>query len=137
MQLTENQTTTENTAGASPDKDMVWIAAGAFRMGSNTHYPEVSPAHSASVEGFWIDKYNVTNEQFARFVEATGHITLAERPPKAEDYPGAKPEFLHPASVVFQKPPHRVDLRNHFNWWTYVLGANWKHPEGPESSIED
>ena len=84
---------------------------------------------------FWIDKYAVTNEQFARFVKATGHVTSAERPPNSEDYPGAKPELLQPASVVFVKPTRRVDLRNPYNWWTYIRGADWRHPEGPESSI--
>jgi formylglycine-generating enzyme required for sulfatase activity len=122
---------------AVPDKTMIWIPGGTFQMGSNDHYPEEAPAHSATVEGFWIDKYTVTNEQFARFVDATDHVTLAEIPARAEDYPGAKAEMLLPASVVFCKPSQRVDLRNHFNWWTYIQGANWRHPEGPESSIED
>ena len=121
--------------GAPTSQDMVRISGGTFQMGSDVHYPEERPTHSATVEGFWIDKYAVTNEQFARFVEATGYVTLAEIPPRPEDYPGAKPDMLRPASVVFQKPTHRVDLRNHFNWWTYVAGANWRHPEGPESSI--
>jgi sulfatase modifying factor 1 len=106
-------------------------------MGSDHHYPEEAPAHAAIVEGFWIDQYAVTNEQFARFVDAMGYVTLAEIPPRAEDYPGAKPEMLQPASVVFHKPTQRVDLRNHFNWWVYIPGANWRHPEGPESSIEN
>jgi formylglycine-generating enzyme len=125
------------TSKVQPDEGMAWIRGGTFRMGSDRHYPEESPAHSVTVEGFWIDRFEVTNEQFARFVEATGHITLAERPPKPEDYPGAKPELLAPASVVFQKPDRRVDLRNHYNWWAYIAGANWRCPEGPESSIED
>jgi formylglycine-generating enzyme len=125
------------TSTPSPDPGMVWIPGGTFQMGSDHHYSEERPAHSMRVDGFWIDKYEVTNEQFARFVEATGHVTLAERPARAEDYPGAKPELLQPASVVFRKPAQRVDLRNHFNWWTYITGANWRHPEGPESTIED
>ena len=104
-------------------------------MGSNKHYPEEGPAHAAVVEGFWIDMYPVTNEQFAVFVEETGYVTVAELSPRAEDYPGAKPEMLRPASVVFRKPPSRVDLRNHYNWWCYVAGADWSHPEGPQSSI--
>jgi formylglycine-generating enzyme required for sulfatase activity len=89
------------------------------------------------VGAFWIDQYAVTNEQFAAFVAATGYVTSAERPPNPEDYPGAKPELLQPASVVFRKPAQRVDLRNYYNWWTYIPGANWRHPEGPESSIAD
>jgi formylglycine-generating enzyme len=119
-----------------PDKGMVWIASGTCQIGSDSHYPEERPAHSVAVEGFWIDRYEVNNQQFARFVEETNYVTLAEIPPRAEDYPGAKPEMLQPASVVFRKPSHPVDLRNHFNWWTYIAGANWLHPEGPGSSIE-
>jgi formylglycine-generating enzyme len=118
-------------------EDMVWVPGDTFLMGSDKHYPEEAPSHSATVEGFWIDKYAVTNEQFARFVESTGHVTVAELPPNAEDYPGAKPELLQPASVVFDKPAQRVDLRNLYNWWTYVPGADWRHPEGPQSSIKD
>jgi formylglycine-generating enzyme required for sulfatase activity len=78
----------------------------------------------------------VTNAQFQHFVKATGYVTLAERVPNPADYPGAKPELLVAASVVFQKPRHRVDLGNHYNWWTYVPGANWRHPEGPASSLK-
>ena len=120
-----------------PNREMVWIAGGRFVMGSDHHYPEEAPAHDVTVDGFWIDKYTVTNEQFARFADATGYVTTAERPPRAEDYPGALPEMLRAASVVFQKPRQRVDLRNHYNWWTYVPGAQWRHPEGPESSIQN
>ena len=115
---------------------MIWIESGTFLMGSDKHYPEEAPVHSATVNGFWMDKYEVTNEEFAKFVDATSYVTVAERPPRAEDYPGAKPEMLQPASVVFYRPKHRVDLRNHYNWWTYVPGANWRRPEGPESSLE-
>jgi len=106
-------------------------------MGSDKHYPEESPAHTVKVEGFWMDKYQITNEQFASFIKATEYVTVAERVPNPKDYPGAKPELLQPASVVFRKPTHRVDLRNHYNWWIYVPGADWRHPEGPHSSIED
>lgn len=118
-----------------PLPNMVWVRGGTFLMGSDKHYPEEAPVHKVKVEGFWMDKYTVTNREFARFVEETDHVTLAEHPPDPKDYPGAKPEMLQPASVVFRKPVQRVDLRNHFNWWTYVPGADWRHPEGPESSI--
>jgi sulfatase modifying factor 1 len=121
----------------SSGENMSWIPGGTFLMGSNHHYSEEAPAHKATVEGFWIDQYAITNYQFARFVEATGYITWAERPAKAEDYPGAKPELLLASSVVFLKPPTRVDLRNHYNWWAYVAGANWRCPEGPGSSVAD
>jgi sulfatase modifying factor 1 len=83
-----------------------------------------------------MDIYTVTNLQFQRFVQATGCVTLSERVPNAADYPGAKPELLVPASVVFQKAQQPVDLKNHYNWWTYVPGANWRHPGGPTSSLK-
>jgi formylglycine-generating enzyme required for sulfatase activity len=88
-----------------------------------------------TVDGFWIDRYAVTNREFDRFVEATRYVTLAERPADPALYPGAQPELLAPSSVVFVKPKGRVDLRNHYNWWTYVAGADWRHPRGPGSSL--
>jgi formylglycine-generating enzyme required for sulfatase activity len=123
-------------AGAATLEDMIWIAGRRFLMGSNDHYPEEAPAHEVTVDGFWIDMCTVTNEQFARFVEATGHVTVAERSANPADYPGAKPELLVPSSIVFHKPRQRVDLRNHYNWWRYMPGADWRHPDGPESSLE-
>jgi formylglycine-generating enzyme required for sulfatase activity len=120
----------------APQENMAWIPGGTFLMGSNDHYPEEAPAHYVTVEGFWMDKHTVTNEQFSRFVEATGYLTVAERPLNPADYPGGKPETLVPGSIVFKKPPHRVDLRNHFNWWTYAPGASWRHPLGPGSSLK-
>jgi formylglycine-generating enzyme required for sulfatase activity len=115
---------------------MVWIPGGTFQMGSNDHYPEENPVHEVTVGGFWMDRFTVTNADFSRFVEETGYVTFAERPPRAEDYPGAKPEMLVAGSVIFRKPPHRVDLRNHYNWWDWQKGADWRHPEGPGSSLE-
>jgi len=138
MQTLENQSLSEvGVDESSLNSDMVRIPGGTFRMGSDDHYPEEAPAHEASIESFWMDKYEVTNEQFARFVEVTNYVTSAERPPRAEDYPGALPEMLQPASVVFVRPKGRVDLSNHYNWWTYIAGADWRHPEGPTSSIND
>lgn len=121
--------------GKVPDRDMVWIPGGAFMMGSDHHYPEEGPAHLVRVDGFWMDRYAVTNKQFQRFVKATGYVTVAERPPKPEDYPGAIPELLVPGSAVFQQPKHRVNLQT-CSWWVYVPGANWRHPAGPGSSIK-
>ena len=111
--------------------DTVWIPGGTFLMGSDRHYREEAPAHRVHVDGFWMDRYAVTNAEFRRFVEETGYVTLAERPANAADYPGAKPEMLVPSSVMFRKAPHRVDLGNHYNWWAYVPGADWRHPRGP------
>jgi formylglycine-generating enzyme len=115
---------------------MVWIPGGTFLMGSDHHYPEEAPAHKVTVDGFWIDRHAVTNAEFARFVRKTGYVTVAEQAPNPADYPGARPELLLPASTVFRAPPHRVDLRDHYNWWTYVPGADWRHPQGPGSSIK-
>jgi hypothetical protein len=106
-------------------------------MGSDRHYPEEAPAHQVSVGGFWIDRHTVTNAEFARFVHKTGHVTVAERPPDPADYPRARPELLVPASTVFRSPPHRVDLANHYNWWAYVPGADWHHPQGPGSTAKN
>ena len=129
--------TTKAAGGPAPAPDMVWIPAGTFMMGSNSHYPEEAPAHRVSVDGFWIDRFTVTNRQFAQFVAETGHVTVAEQAPDPADYPGAKPEMLIPASTVFVAPTRRVDLANPYNWWTYVPGADWRHPQGPGSSVED
>jgi formylglycine-generating enzyme len=115
--------------------DMVRIEGGTFLMGSDLHYPEESPAHRVTVDGFWINRYPITNAEFAAFVEDTDHVTSAERAPNPEDYPGAKAELLTPASVVFQKPAGPVDLCNHYNWWNYVPGADWRHPLGPHSGL--
>jgi sulfatase modifying factor 1 len=118
-------------------ENMVWIPGGTFVMGSDKHYAEEAPAHRVSVDGFWMDSHTVTNEEFRHFVEATKHLTCAELPPNLDDYPGAKPELLVPASVVFQKPRHRIGLHDCFRWWTYVPRANWRHPEGRGSSLKD
>jgi formylglycine-generating enzyme required for sulfatase activity len=117
-------------------ENMVWIPGGTFLMGSNDHYPEEAPAHKVAVNGFWMDTHVVTNAEFRRFVEATGHVTLAEKPVDAADYPGARPELLAPSSVVFRKPAGPVDLRDPHNWWSYVAGADWRHPRGPGSSLQ-
>ena len=93
------------------------------------------PIHRVYVDGFWMDKTVVTNAQFATFVTATGYVTIAERTPRAEDFPGAPPENLVAGGVVFSPPDHPVPLTDHFQWWSYVNHADWRHPEGPASSI--
>ncbi|MEB3265738.1 MAG: formylglycine-generating enzyme family protein [Cyanobacteriota bacterium] len=118
-----------------PAQGMVWIPGGRFRMGSDRHYPEEAPAHWVVVDGFWMDRAPVTNSQFLRFVKATGHVTVAERPADPADYPAARPELLQPASIVFVPPPGPIGLGDPYRWWHYVPGANWRHPEGPGSSI--
>jgi formylglycine-generating enzyme len=115
--------------------DMVWIPGGTFRMGSDKHYPEEAPAHSVTVDGFWIDRTPVTNREFRKFVTATGHITVAEIAPEAKDYPGAPPNMLRPGSLVFTPPKQPVDLGDWSPWWMFKFGANWKRPYGPRSSL--
>lgn len=114
---------------------MVWIPGGTFLMGSDRHYAEEAPAHRVAVDGFWMDRHTVTNREFERFIDATGYVTLAERPADQADYPDAVPEMLAPASSLFRSPAGAVDLRNPYNWWFYVRGVNWRHPRGPASSI--
>jgi formylglycine-generating enzyme required for sulfatase activity len=116
--------------------EMVWISGGVFHMGSDDHYPEEAPVHRAAVEGFWIDRTPVTAADFARFVAATRHVTLAERMPAAEDYPGADPAALHPASLVFAAPDRVADIGDWRAWWRYAEGANWRRPEGPGSDLD-
>ena len=122
--------------GRPPARDMVWIPGGSLLMGSNNHYPEEAPQHRLEVGGLWMDRAPITNAQFLKFIKASGHRTLAERPADASQYPGARPELLAPASIVFAAPAASVDLGNHYNWWNYVAGADWRHPEGPGSSIK-
>jgi formylglycine-generating enzyme required for sulfatase activity len=120
----------------APFPGMVWIPGGTFRMGSDKHYPEERPVHPVTVDGFWMDCMPVTNERFARFVEATGYVTFAEITPKAEDYPGALPDQLFAGSLVFVKPDGPVDLRDMGHWWRWMRGADWRHPRGPASTID-
>ena len=115
---------------------MVRIEGGSFTMGSARWYPEEAPERRVSVKGFWIDPHPVTNREFARFVEATGHVTTAQLPPDPKDYPGMLPEFRHPGSLVFNKTAGPVALTDFGQWWHFVAGADWQHPYGPDSGID-
>ena len=135
-----------NSAPGSAPEGMVWIPGGEFSMGildprgapegGMQSMADARPIHRVYVDGFWMDKTDVTNEEFAKFVNATGYVTVAERKPRAEDYPGAPPEKLVAGSVVFTPPDHPVSLDDHFQWWSYVAGANWRHPSGPGTNIK-
>ena len=124
---------------------MVWIPGGEFSMGSDDPtaslcggketMDDARPIHRVSVDGFWMDRTEVTNAQFAEFVRTTGYATIAEQTPRAEDFPGAPPENLVPGAVVFTPPETPVPLNDHFQWWSYVRGANWRHPTGPDSDL--
>ena len=118
-------------------KEMIWLDGGLFQMGSSRHYPEEAPPHPVKVDGFWIDRTPVTNKQFTDFVEATRHVTSAEIAPDPADYPGALPELCFPGSLVFSPPDHPIGVSDWSRWWEFKLGADWRHPYGPESSIDD
>jgi sulfatase modifying factor 1 len=120
---------------ATVPHDMIAIPGGTFRMGSDKYYPEEAPVHRVTVDGFWMDRTPVTNRDFRKFVEATGHVTFAEIAPDPKDYPGALPHMLKPGSLVFTPPNRPVDLRNFANWWSFKFGANWRRPYGKGSSI--
>jgi formylglycine-generating enzyme len=115
--------------------DMIWIAPGVFRMGSNNHYPEEAPVHRVAVDGFWMDRTPVTNAQFRKFVDAAGYVTVAETAPDINDYPGALPHMLKAGSLVFSPPSGPVDLRDWSHWWSFMFGANWRRTYGKGSRI--
>jgi formylglycine-generating enzyme len=115
---------------------MIRIPGATFQMGSDAHYVEEAPARRVAVDDLWIDPHPVTNEQFAEFVDATGYVTVAERPLDPADFPGAPPENLVPGSLVFTMTAGPVDLRHLSQWWTWTPGACWRHPEGPASTVE-
>ncbi|GGX95871.1 SUMF1/EgtB/PvdO family nonheme iron enzyme [Massilia dura] len=114
---------------------MVWIPGGTFQMGSARFYPEEAPPRQVAVDGFWIDVVPVTNAEFARFVAATGYRTFAETAPDPQDYPGVDIELLQPGSLLFVPPPGQVSLDDPGRWWTWCIGADWRHPYGPGSSL--
>lgn len=115
---------------------MKWIPSGTFLMGSADGNTDEAPVRPVTINGFWMDKTEVTNEEFDKFVKATGYVTIAERKPDPKDFPGADPADLVPGSVVFSPPVEDPGLDNHYAWWKYIPGANWRHPEGPGSNIE-
>jgi formylglycine-generating enzyme required for sulfatase activity len=141
--------TVENVATSKgrPQPGMVWIPGGEFSMGivpaRDVHggsgcgdpLADAQPVHRVYVDGFWMDRTEVTNEEFARFVRATGYVTVAERTPTAQEFPTAPPENLVAGSVVFDPPREPVPLDTQFRWWTYVVRASWRHPFGPGSDV--
>ena len=132
---------------APPPPGMVWIPGGTFRMGepemsasmagmtTMNNFADAKPVHLVQVNGFFMDRTLVTNAQFARFVQATGYVTVAEKKPDPALFPGVPADKLIPGAVVFTPPAHAVPLTDVAQWWRYVPGANWRHPEGPESSV--
>lgn len=126
-----------DTRATNPPEGMIWLTGGFFNMGSHLPIarPDEKPVHAVKVDGFWIDATEVTNAAFQRFVEATGYVTTAEKTPVLaeimQQLPAGSPEpaaeLLKPGALVFSMEKHR---------WEWVLGANWRHPTGPNSSIE-
>ena len=125
-----------HTQSRPPATGMARVPGGSFLMGSDDFYPEERPVRRAEVDGFWIDDHPVTVAEFRRFVAATGYITVAERPLDPAQYPGADPALLKPGSLVFRPSAGPVDLRDWTQWWRYVPGAQWRHPQGPGSSVK-
>lgn len=140
---------------AAPEKpddqrlsNMTWIPGGKFVMGEENEKPDEFPPHEVEIDGFWMDITEVTNAQFREFVEATNYVTLPEREPELRSIqPGSGlenveilPEFRKPGSICSLPLTSREEIdpaRGAYSWWQYVPGADWKHPEGPDSSIED
>jgi formylglycine-generating enzyme required for sulfatase activity len=112
------------------------IAGGEFWMGSDDHYPEEAPSRRVLVGSFWIDATPVTNSDFQAFVAGTGYVTAAELAPEAAKYPQAAPEMLRPGSSLFVRPQGRVALSDPFQWWRFAFDTNWRHPWGPESTVD-
>jgi sulfatase modifying factor 1 len=136
----------KNPTPQEPPDGMVWIPGGEFSMGAQD-LPDMDPVgmnpakdsrpiHRVYVDGFWMDQTEVTNKQFAKFVRATGYVTVAERKPRTEEFPAALPENLVAGSVVFAPPDHPIPLNDDFQWWTYKKGADWRHPLGPQSNFK-
>ncbi|MBL8554005.1 MAG: formylglycine-generating enzyme family protein [Phenylobacterium sp.] len=122
---------------ASKFAGMKLIRGGEFVMGSDRHYPEEGPARLATVGDFWIDERPVTNRAFAAFVAATGHRTFAEIAPDPRDYPGMPPEMAVAGSAVFFRPDAPTGTDDPSKWWAYAFGADWRHPWGPDSGIDE
>lgn len=134
------------SAPASAPQGMIWIPGGEFSMGATAASEGMCdihgltgdslPVHRVYVDGFWMDTTAVTNAEFAAFAKATGYKTIAERTPTREEFPTAPPENLVAGSVVFTPTKEPVPLNNHYQWWNYVKGANWRHPLGPQSDLK-
>jgi formylglycine-generating enzyme len=117
--------------------ELIELTGGVFRMGSQQFYPDEGPVHDEHVEPFAIEQHPITNAQFSEFVSDTGYVTVAERPLDEVLFPGLAPEELEPGAVVFTPTPGPVDLSNWRQWWGWSVGAEWRHPFGPESGVED
>ncbi len=125
----------DRSSTTMPD-DLCWIPPQTATLGSDQHYAEEAPTHRVIVDGFWLEAHQVTNDAFEEFTTATGYLTVAERPLRPEDFPGAPEENLQPGSMVFQRTRGPVNLRHMSQWWVWTPGASWRHPEGPTTSLD-
>jgi formylglycine-generating enzyme len=123
------------TASRTARRGAVLVPGGEFRMGSDEFYPEEGPVRTVAVPDLWVDEHPVTNAAFRRFVKESGHVTVAERAPEPEDFAGADPAGLVPGSLVFVPTTGPVPLDDWTRWWRWVPGAQWRHPEGPGSTL--
>jgi formylglycine-generating enzyme required for sulfatase activity len=128
----------ESTPAPGPAPEgMTWIPGGVFWMGcEGCGIADALPVHLVRVDGFWMDSTPVTNAAFRRFVQATNYVTVAERPLDPRDFPGVPPQFVVPGSAVFAPTMQPVPLDSPLRWWRYTPGANWKHPDGPGSTLQ-
>ena len=138
LRLRRERDATRGASEGVSQGDMIWIAPGTFTMGGtgdDVPWDEL-PLHDVKLDGFWIDKYEVTNEQFVKFTNETNYVTVAERPLTAKTTPGLLPEFEgKSASLCFRAPPPGERTDSAYQWWEPVIGAGWRHPSGPDSSI--
>ncbi len=135
--LTASSRSNSQAADEPAPPGMVRIPGGRFWMGGNDPaMADAQPSREVTLRPFWIDRAEVTNREFDRFVRATGYVTVAERPVDPKDFPGAPKELLVPSSFVFAPPRGPVDLDQPYSWWSYVPGADWRHPEGPDSKLD-
>lgn len=121
-------------AASAPHPGMVWVPGGQFAFG-DTVYPEEQPVRSTTVAGFWMDRTEVTNDEFAQFVAATGYVTVAERAVDTAQHPGLPPDLQVPGAVVFTPPNDLQGGGSLMQWWRYTAGAQWRHPGGPATAI--
>jgi formylglycine-generating enzyme required for sulfatase activity len=124
------------TGGIASHKGMTLVPGGVFRMGSTDFYPEEGPITTAEVDSLWVDDHPVTNAAFRRFVTDTGYVTVAEKAPDPRDFPDADPALLVPGSQVFTPTAGPVPLTDWTRWWSWVPGADWRHPDGPDSTLD-
>jgi formylglycine-generating enzyme len=117
--------------------DLVELPGGVFRMGSQQFYPDEGPVHTEQLDVFAIEQHPVTNAQFSEFVASTGYLTMAERPLEPALFPDLAPEELQPGALAFTPTPGPVNLSDWRQWWRWSLGADWRHPFGPKSNIDD